>query len=126
MTDWVEGGWTVDDSVALAKILKDRGDVDLIDCSSGGNDPRQKIPIHPGYQVPFASTIRLKTGMATGAVGLISAPDHAEAILANGDADLIILGRSLLADPVWPLRAAKHLKTANVDWPVQYERSDIY
>lgn len=126
VTDWVEGGWTVDDSVALAKILKDRGDVDLIDCSSGGNDPRQKIPIHPGYQVPFASTIRLKTGMATGAVGLISAPDHAEAILANGDADLIILGRSLLADPVWPLRAAKHLKTENVDWPVQYERSDIY
>ena len=76
VTDWVEGGWTVDDSVALAKILKDRGDVDLIDCSSGGNDPQQKIPIHPGYQVPFASTIRLKTGMATGAVGLISAPDH--------------------------------------------------
>lgn len=126
VTDWVEGGWTVDDSVALAKILKERGDVDLIDCSSGGNDPRQKIPIHPGYQVPFAATIRLKTGIATGAVGLISAPDHAEAILANGDADLIILGRSLLADPVWPLRAAKHLKTVNVNWPVQYERSDIY
>jgi len=126
VTDWVDGGWTVDDSVALVKILKERGDVDLIDCSSGGNDPRQKIPIHPGYQVPFASTIRLKTGMATGAVGLISAPDHAEAILANGDADLVILGRSLMADPVWPLRAAKQLKTVNVDWPVQYERSDIY
>ncbi len=126
VTDWVDGGWTVKDSVALVKILKARGDVDLIDCSSGGNDPRQEIPIHPGYQVPFASTIRRDTGLATGAVGLISAPDHAEAIIANGDADLVILGRSLLADPVWPLRAAKHLKTTNVSWPVQYERSDIY
>lgn len=125
VTDWVEGGWSVEDTVAVCRSLKQRGLVDLIDCSSGGNDPRQEIPIHPGYQVPLSSTVRRETGFATGAVGLIHTPDFAEAILANGDADIVILGRALLADPVWPLRAAKQLRARNVAWPVQYERSDI-
>ncbi len=126
VTDWVEGGWTVADSVRLCKVLRDRGDVDLIDCSSGGNDPRQQIPIHPGYQVPLARQIRAETGLATGAVGLINAPDLAESIVANGDADLVLLGRGLLADPHWPLKAANTLKAQNVVWPVQYERSNIF
>jgi 2,4-dienoyl-CoA reductase-like NADH-dependent reductase (Old Yellow Enzyme family) len=125
-TDWVARGWTLDDSVALGKVLKERGDVDLIDCSSGGNDPRQQIPIHPGYQLPFASTIRAQTGLMTGAVGLIHSPDLAESILANGQADIVVLGRTLLADPVWPLRAAQQLKASGVKWPVQYERSNIF
>jgi 2,4-dienoyl-CoA reductase-like NADH-dependent reductase (Old Yellow Enzyme family) len=126
VTDWVEGGWSVEDSVALCQILKARGDVDLIDCSSGGNDPRQQIPIHPGYQVPLARRIKAETGFATGAVGLINAPDLAESIVANGDADLVLLGRGLLADPHWPLKAAHTLKAQNVTWPVQYERSNIF
>lgn len=127
VTDWVEGGWDVADSVALARALKATGDVDLIDCSSGGNDPRQQIPIHPGYQVPLARRVREGARIATGAVGLISEPGHAEAILANGDADLVVLGRALLADPVWPLRAAATLRVAEkAPWPVQYERSNIY
>jgi 2,4-dienoyl-CoA reductase-like NADH-dependent reductase (Old Yellow Enzyme family) len=126
VTDWVEGGWTLEDSIRLCRTLAERGEVDLIDCSSGGNDPRQKIPIHPGYQVPFAASIKSATGMATGAVGLIHSPDLAESIVANNLADLVILGRTLLADPVWPLRAANALKAANVKWPVQYERSNIF
>jgi 2,4-dienoyl-CoA reductase-like NADH-dependent reductase (Old Yellow Enzyme family) len=125
-TDWVDGGWTLDDSIALCRILKQRGGVDLIDCSSGGNDPRQRIPIHPGYQIPFAAAIRAQTGLMTGAVGLIHSPDFAESILANGQADIVVLGRTLLADPVWPLRAAQQLKAAGVKWPVQYERSNIF
>jgi len=126
VTDWVEGGWNIDDSIRLAKLLKTAGEVDLVDCSSGGNDPRQKIPIHPGYQIPLSSAVSNGAGIATGAVGLLHGPDLAESVLANGDADLIILGRALLADPVWPLRAAKSLKTKSVNWPVQYERSDIF
>jgi NADH:flavin oxidoreductases, Old Yellow Enzyme family len=125
-TDWVEGGWRLEDSIRLCGILKDRGDVDLIDCSSGGNDPRQRIPIHPGYQIPFAAAVKAQTGMMTGAVGLIHSADLAESIVANGQADLVVLGRTLLADPVWPLRAAQHLKAAAVKWPVQYERSNIF
>ncbi|HTM47236.1 MAG TPA: NADH:flavin oxidoreductase/NADH oxidase, partial [Bryobacteraceae bacterium] len=125
-TDWVEGGWTLEDSIALCRILAAKGDVDLIDCSSGGNDPRQQIPIHPGYQTPFAAAIKSQTGLRTGAVGLIHSPDLAESIIANGQADLVVLGRALLADPVWPLRAASHLKAAGVKWPVQYERSNIF
>jgi 2,4-dienoyl-CoA reductase-like NADH-dependent reductase (Old Yellow Enzyme family) len=126
VTEWVDGGWTVDDSVRLAKILKEKGDVDLIDCSSGGNDPRQKIPIHPGYQVPLARDVKARSEMMTAAVGLMNGPDLAEATIANGDADIVILGRSLLADPHWPLRAAKALKANEVAWPVQYERSNIF
>ncbi|MFQ5660635.1 MAG: NADH:flavin oxidoreductase/NADH oxidase [Gammaproteobacteria bacterium] len=126
VTDWVEGGWDVGDSIQLASLLKQRGDVDLIDCSSGGNDPRQQIPIYPGYQVPFAQKIRETAGMSTAAIGLIQSPDLAESIIANGQADLVVLGRALLADPVWPLRAANKLKAKNVTWPVQYERSNIF
>lgn len=125
-TDWVEGGWTLDDTVRLARMLKARGDVDLVDCSSGGNDPRQRIPIHPGYQVPLAREVRQAAGIATGAVGLLNAPDLVESVIANGWADLVLIGRGLLADPHWPLKAANALKAQNVAWPVQYERSNIY
>ena len=109
-TDWVEGGFTLEEAVMLAKRLKARGDVDLIDCSSGGASPAQRIPsLHPGYQVPFAERIRHEAGIATGAVGLIRDPFHAEEILGNGRADLVFLARALLADPAWPQRAARSL-----------------
>lgn len=125
VTDWVEGGWTPDDSMALAQRLKAGGAVDVIDCSSGGNDPRQKIPVSPGYQIDFAKALKT-SGLRTAAVGLINSPDLAEAVVANGWADLVVLGRTVLGDPVWPLRAAKALKATNVTWPVQYERADIF
>ena len=125
-TDWMDGGWTIDDTVALARLVKARGDVDLIDCSSGGIDPRQAIPVHPGYQVPFAERVKRDSGLATAAVGLIHSPDMAEEIVANGRADLVVLGRALLNDPYWPLRAANALKTKAVAWPVQYERANIF
>lgn len=125
-TDWVEGGWDLAQTVRLASRLKALGQVDLIDCSSGGNDPRQAIPIHPGYQIPLAQAVRAGAEIATGAVGLIHSPDLAESVIANGQADLVILGRALLADPVWPLRAAAALKARDVAWPSQYERSNIF
>jgi 2,4-dienoyl-CoA reductase-like NADH-dependent reductase (Old Yellow Enzyme family) len=125
-SDWVAGGWDVDEAVMLARMLKARGDVDFVDCSSGGNDPRQQIALYPGYQVGLAERVKREAGIATAAVGLIHSPDMAEEILANGRADLVVLGRTLLADPVWPLHAAKALRAANVKWPVQYERSDIF
>jgi 2,4-dienoyl-CoA reductase-like NADH-dependent reductase (Old Yellow Enzyme family) len=120
-SDWVEGGWNAQDSVALAKILHTKS-VDLIDCSSGGISPEQKIPVKPLYQVPFAEQIKKETGLATGAVGLITTAAEAEGILAAGKADLIIMARQLLRDPYFPLHAAIAL---NVDapWPVQYERA---
>jgi 2,4-dienoyl-CoA reductase-like NADH-dependent reductase (Old Yellow Enzyme family) len=99
--------------------------VDLIDCSSGAVDPRQKINLHPGYQVPFAAAIRGRAGIATGAIGLISSPDMAEQIIASGQADLVVMARAFLNDPYWPLHAAKVLK-AKVPWPLQYERGDIF
>ena len=109
-TDWIEGGLTIEDTVELARRIKARGDVDLIDCSSGGVSNDQKIPsLHPGYQVPFADAIRNRAGIATGAVGMITEPSHAAEILANGRADVVLLARALLADPAWPLRAAKAL-----------------
>ncbi len=125
-TDWVPGGLTPVDAVVLARLVAARGDVDFIDCSSGGSDPAQRIPVHPGYQVGFAERLRREAGIATAAVGLIHSPDMAEEILANGRADLVVLGRTLLGDPMWPLRAAKALKAQNVKWPVQYERADIF
>ena len=125
-TDWVEGGWDVADSVALAGALQRTGLVDLIDCSSGGNDPRQRIPTHPGYQVPFAEAVRREAGIATAAVGLLHSPDGAEEILANGRADLVVLGRAMLAEPYWALHAARRLRAADAAWPVQYERADIF
>ncbi len=120
-TDWVEGGWNLEQSVALAKALSDLG-VDLVDCSSGGLVPRAEIPLGPGYQVPFAARIRAEAGLATGAVGLITDPEQAEAILAQDSADLVLLGRELLRDPRWPLHAAQALK-AEVPWPASYARA---
>ena len=109
-SDHMPGGNTIDDYVEVAKALKARGDVDLIDCSSGGVSNDQKIPsLHPGYQVPFADAIKHRAGIATGAVGMITEPTHAEEILANDRADVVLLARALLADPAWPLRAAKAL-----------------
>jgi 2,4-dienoyl-CoA reductase-like NADH-dependent reductase (Old Yellow Enzyme family) len=126
VTDWVAGGWTLADSIRLAELIRRDGLVDLIDCSSGGNDPAQEIPIHPGYQIPFARELKRSSGICTAAVGLINSFDLAESVIANGDADLVVLGRTLLADPVWPLRAANALKAANVQWPTQYERANIF
>ena len=120
------GGWSLEDSLWLCRQLEQRGDVDLIDCSSGGNDPRQQIPIHPGYQVPFAQAIKAETGLRTAAVGLIHGADLAESVVANEQADIVVLGRALLIDPVWPLRTAKALNAQNVVLPVQYERSNIF
>ena len=121
----VEGGIVLDDTVKLVQLLKNGGKVDLIDASSGGLDPRQKIPLFPGYQVQFAAELKRRTGIATGAVGMINAPDLAEQILASGQADLIIMARALLNDPYWPLHAAKVLK-AKIAWPPQYERGDVF
>lgn len=118
-TDWTEGGWTIEESVALAKILKEKG-VDLVDCSSGGN-VMAKIPLKPGYQVEFAEQVR-KTGMLTGAVGLITEAKQADDIIQAGQADLVIMARELLRDPYFPLRAAHELGH-NVEWPKQYERA---
>ncbi len=124
-TDWVQGGLTPDDAVQVSRWLAGRGDVDLIDCSSGGGSPDQHIPsLHPGYQVPFAERIRREAGIATGAVGMIREADHAAEIIANGRADLVFLARALLADPAWPIRAAKTLG-ASVEWPEQYRRGAL-
>jgi 2,4-dienoyl-CoA reductase-like NADH-dependent reductase (Old Yellow Enzyme family) len=120
-TDWVEGGWDIEQSIELAHLLKQRG-VDLVDCSSGGNVSRATIPVGPGYQVEFAERIRREAGIATGAVGLITDPRHAEEIVASGRADVVILARELLRDPYWPLRAAKVLG-ASIAWPNQYLRA---
>ncbi len=120
-TDWVDDGWTIEDSVALAGVLKNAG-VDLIDCSSGGILPGIRVPASPGYQVPFAEKIRKQTGILTGAVGIIIKPDQAEEIIATGRADLILMARELLRDPYFPLRAARELEY-DFKWPVQYERA---
>ncbi len=120
-TDWAEGGWDLDQSVALSKELKALG-VDLMDCSSGGLVPHQKIALSPGYQVPFAARIRAEAGLPTGAVGLITEPEQAEQILAEGSADLVLLARELLRNPRWPLRAAQELG-AEVPWPASYLRA---
>ncbi len=125
-SDWSEGGLDIAATTELARWLAARGDVDLVDCSSGGVDHAQSIRPYPGYQVPFAEAIRRDAGIATGAVGLISAPEHAEEIVAGGRADLVILGRILLNDPHWPLHAANRLRAGNVAWPVQYERANIF
>jgi 2,4-dienoyl-CoA reductase-like NADH-dependent reductase (Old Yellow Enzyme family) len=120
-TDWVDGGWDLDQSVELARRLKTHG-VDLIDCSSGGNVPSAKIPIGPAYQVPFAQRIRKDAGIPTGTVGLITEPRQADAIIENGRADCVLLARELLRDPYWPLRAARELDVP-MDWPSQYLRA---
>jgi len=119
-TDWTEGGWTADDSVNLAKKLKEAG-VDLVDCSSGGNILTQ-IPLKPGYQVEFAERIRKESGVMTGAVGLITEAEQADDIIKSGQADMVLLARELLRDPHFPLRAA-HQLGQEIKWPVQYERA---
>jgi 2,4-dienoyl-CoA reductase-like NADH-dependent reductase (Old Yellow Enzyme family) len=120
-SEWVEGGWTADDSVALAKILKENG-VDLVDCSSGGNISYAKIPLKPGYQVEFAEKLKRESGMLTGAVGLITESKQADDIIQQGQADMVIMARELLRDPYFPLRSAHELGH-EVKWPVQYERA---
>jgi 2,4-dienoyl-CoA reductase-like NADH-dependent reductase (Old Yellow Enzyme family) len=122
--EWVEGGWTIRDSVRFAQAVKGKG-IDLIDCSSGGNSPEQKIALAPMYQVPFAEKIKSESGVRTGAVGLITTAQQAEGILQNQQADLIVLARQLLRDPYFPLHAAREL---GVDWPwpSQYERAKKY
>lgn len=122
-TDWVAGGWTVDDSVALAGELKGLG-VDVIDCSSGGAVPGVRIPTAPGYQVPFAEAIRQRVGLPTAAVGLITDPHQAEAILQADQADLVLLARELLRTPYWPHHAARALGHRPTP-PVQYERGFV-
>ena len=119
-TDYVEGGVTVEDQVQVARWLKARG-VDLVDCSSGGSTP-QLPPVGPGYQVPFAEKIRREAGIATMAVGLITTPEMAEAIVWNGRADVVALGRELLRNPYWPLQAARMLGD-DFPWPEQYQRA---
>jgi len=120
-TDWAEGGWDIDECVELARWLK-RDGVDLIDCSSGGNVPNVKIPLTPGYQVPFAARIRREAGIATGAVGLITDAEQADAILERGEADLILMARESLRDPYFPRRAAAQLGVT-IEPPVQYRRA---
>ena len=120
-TDWAEGGWTIEDSVELARRAKAEG-VDLIDCSSGAMVPWAKIPVGPGFQVPFAERIRKEAGILTGAVGMITEPAQADAIVRGGQADLVLLAREFLRDPYWALRAAKALG-ANQAVPVQYQRA---
>ncbi|HWK04287.1 MAG TPA: NADH:flavin oxidoreductase/NADH oxidase [Puia sp.] len=122
VTDWAEGGWNETESQQLAGLLKGRG-VDLIDCSSGGLIPSAKIPVGPGYQVPFSEGIRTAAGMLTGAVGMITDAAQAEAILSSGKADLVIMAREMLRDPYFPLHAANELDYKEMYWPIQYVRA---
>jgi 2,4-dienoyl-CoA reductase-like NADH-dependent reductase (Old Yellow Enzyme family) len=119
-TDWMEGGWNLDESVELAKRLRQCG-VDLVDCSSGGASPDARIPAAPGYQVGFAERIRREAGILTGAVGLITEPEQADNIIRGGQADLVLLAREFLRSSYWPLHAARKLgREAEV--PRQYLR----
>ena len=122
-TDWVEGGWTTEETVELARRARAAG-VDMVDVSSGGIDPqRQKIPIGPGYQVPGAVAVRQGAGVAVAAVGLITEPEQAQAVVAEGSADMVLLARAVLRDPYWPMRAAAALGRADaVKAPPQYDR----
>ncbi len=121
--DWAEGGWTIEESIELARGLSALG-VDLVDTSTGGLVPHAKIPVAPLYQVPFAARIRAEAGIATGAVGLITTPQEAEQILADSQADLIFLAREELRSPYWPLHAAHALATP-IPWPKQYQRAAL-
>ena len=120
-TDWAEGGWTLEECVEVCRWLREHG-VDLVDVSSGGNVPQQRITVGPGYQVPFARAIRQGTGMPTGAVGLLTSAAQAEQVLVEGSADVVLLARALLRDPHWTLAAAHELR-AEVRWPEQYLRA---
>jgi 2,4-dienoyl-CoA reductase-like NADH-dependent reductase (Old Yellow Enzyme family) len=120
-TDWVEGGWDIEQAVELARSLRPLG-VDLVDCSSGGNVADAKIPIGPGYQVAFAERIRRDAGILTGAVGMITEPHQADEIIRKGQADIVLLAREMLRDPYWPLHAAAELGKP-ISWPAQYLRA---
>jgi len=120
-SDWVEGGWTIGDSVRLAGLLKGLG-VDVVDCSSGGVVPEVKIPVGRGYQVEFAARVR-SAGVMTAAVGMITEAAQAEGILAAGQADLIVMARQFLRDPYFPLHAADELGFSDMYWPLQYQRA---
>lgn len=120
-SDWTEGGWTIEESVNLAKVLKELN-TDLIDCSSGGNVPNAKIAVGPAYQVPFSEAIKKEAEILTGAVGIITDPKQAEEIISSGKADVVIMARELLRNPYFPLHAAKELGE-DLPWPVQYERA---
>jgi 2,4-dienoyl-CoA reductase-like NADH-dependent reductase (Old Yellow Enzyme family) len=122
-TDWVKEGWDENDSVKLANILKEH-EVDVIDCSSGGNSSEQKIPVGPLYQVPFSEKIKRETGILTAAVGMITTAQECEDILQKQQADLIIMARQLLREPYLPLHAAKELGV-DLTWPQQYERAKL-
>lgn len=122
-TEWAEGGWTIEDSVKLAVMLKSSG-ADLIDCSGGGNVHYAIIPVSPLYQVPFAEKIKNESDILTGAVGLITKPEEAEKIIAEGKADLVLLGREMLRNPYWALHAAKHFGV-ETDYPKQYLRGKV-
>ena len=122
-TDWADGGWTIEESVELARKLKDVG-VDLIDCSSGGSSPLAKIPVGAGYQTPFAERIRREANISTAAVGMITQPMQADEIVRNGRADLVLLARELLRNPHWPIHAAQVLhKLDQASIPPQYGRA---
>ncbi len=120
-TDWSAGGWDIEQTVELARRLAGRG-IDLIDCSSGGNLAHATIPLGPGYQVPFAERVRREASIPTGAVGLITAPAEADAVIREERADLVLLARELLRDPYWPMRAARELEQP-FGWPQQYLRA---
>jgi len=120
-TDWIDGGWSEDETVAFCRALKERG-CDYICASSGGTAPEQKITVSPGYQVPFASRIRREAGIPTMAVGLITKPREAEAVLTDEHADLIALGRGMLYDPRWTWHAAEELG-CEAFFPPQYDRA---
>ncbi len=120
-TDWVDDGWSTEETVELARMLHSLG-VDLIYCSSGGNLPGVRIPVGPGYQVAFAEKIRREAGIATGAVGMITDPAQADQIIRSGQADVVILARQFLREPYWPLLAARALGH-DIAWPVQYDRA---
>lgn len=122
-TDWMDGGWDIAQSIVLVQALKKCG-IDLIDCSTGGLVSNAMIPVAPGFQVPFSARIRAEVGIATGAVGLITDAQQADAVITSGEADVVLLGRELLRNPYWPLHAAKTLGV-DVTWPHQYARAKI-
>lgn len=120
-TDWSEGGWDIEESVLLSQRMKEAS-VDLVDVSTGGNVAGAVVPVGPGYQVPFAARIRQEAGIATGAVGLLTEAAQVEAVISNGEADVVLLARELLRDPYWPLHAAQELGVTQ-PWPAQYLRA---
>ena len=122
-TDWFEGGWTLEESIELAKKLKAEG-VDLIDCSSGGGTPKARVPAGASFQVPLAEAVRRQAGIPTAAVGLITDPMQADEVIRNGRADMVLLAREMLRNPYWPVQAARALgKADKLQLPVQYARA---